>query len=161
MMGLSMKILSGLTTQFFHYVYGTHFFKQPDPPFELGKFALLISLVWFLHDLDHLQTPYSQYSDIVSPLFNVKKNKKIFLGPYGPPQPRVRPKIGKLVIFRPLLNSQKEVFESFAGLWTSTKCATIIALKKVRGVLKRSFRWLLKGVQQKTPEFLFDCVIKT
>ena len=62
-------------------IYGTHFFKQPDPPFELGKFALLFSLVGFLHDLDHLQTPYSQYSDLVSPLFNVKKAEQIFLGP--------------------------------------------------------------------------------
>ena len=61
-------------------IYGTHFFKQPDPPFELGKFALLTSFVWFLHDLDHLQTLYSQYSDIGSPLFNVKKAEKMIFG---------------------------------------------------------------------------------
>ena len=27
------------------HIYGTHFFKQPDPPFELGKFAVLTSFV--------------------------------------------------------------------------------------------------------------------
>ena len=39
-----------------------------------------------------------------------KKTNLIFFlilgGPYGPPQPGVRPKIGKFVNFRPLLHSQ-------------------------------------------------------
>ena len=36
----------------------------------------------------------------------------------------------------------------------------LIALTKVRGVLKSSFQWLFNGVKHKLPTCLFDCVLK-
>ena len=45
-------------------------------------------------------------------------------------------------------------------LWKSTKCANIIALIKVRCVLKTSCNALLIGVQQQISTVLLDCVLK-
>ena len=40
-------------------------------------------------------------------------------------------------------------------LWTDTKCEKIIVLAKVRGVLKTSWQWLLKGIKQKNSNKIF------
>ena len=45
-------------------------------------------------------------------------------------------------------------------LWTPTKCAKIIALIKVRGVLKTSWQWLLSCVKQKIHTVLYHCAVK-
>ena len=42
---------------------------------------------------------------------------------------------------------------------TSTKCAKIIALIEVRGVLKTSCHWLFNGVKQSNPKVNFDFMI--
>ena len=42
-----------------------------------------------------------------------------------------------------------------AELWKANKGAEIIALTKVRGVLKTFPHWLLNGMKQKYPTFLF------
>ena len=66
---------------------------------------------------------------------------------------------------------QSDNFSTFGGcpklnflkipeLWKATKYAKIIALTKVRGVLKTSFQWLLNGIKQKNPKVLVDCLIK-
>ena len=44
-------------------------------------------------------------------------------------------------------------------LWTLTNYAQIIALTKVRGVLKRSCQGLLNGDKQKIPNGFIDCAI--
>ena len=44
-------------------------------------------------------------------------------------------------------------------LLTSTKCAKIITLIEVRGVLKTSCQWLFNGVKQNNPKVTFDCMI--
>ena len=45
-------------------------------------------------------------------------------------------------------------------LWTAIKCAKIIALTKLRSILKTSFQWLLNDVKQTIPQVLFYCVLK-
>ena len=45
-------------------------------------------------------------------------------------------------------------------LWTASKYSKIIALTKVRGVLKRSCQGLFNGDKQKIPNGLIDCAIK-
>ena len=52
------------------------------------------------------------------------------------------------------------IFLKIPELCTTTKCSKIIALNKVRGVMKTSFQWLLNGVKQQNPTVLFDFVSK-
>ena len=48
-------------------------------------------------------------------------------------------------------------FFEFHKLWTATKCAQIIALIEVMGVLKTFYPWIINGVKQKGPNVISDC----
>ena len=66
----------------------------------------------------------------------------------------------KFVIFSKICKISK-VLKSLKihDLLTSTKCAKIITLIEVRGVLKTSCQWLFNGVKQNNPNIIFDCMI--